>query len=61
MKQFKISFYKRRRDWIPSAIYYREFSSWKELQEWCKSMQNSCGYYRFFDEKISPETYLKNI
>jgi len=59
MTAYKILFYKRRRDWLPSATYYREFATWLELQNWCKDMVNTCKYYRFFDERISSEAFLK--
>lgn len=59
MKYYQILFYKRKRDQMSSAIYYREFPSFEDLIEWCKSLQNDCGYYRYKHHSISQEKYLK--
>ena len=61
MKQYKIHFYKRRRDWLPTATYYREFETYPERIAWCNEMQQTCKYYRFFDVRISKEEYIRGI
>jgi len=57
MKQYKISFYKRRRDWQEAAIYYREFPNYFELVAWCNGVLSACNYYRYFHETVSKEIF----
>lgn len=60
MKQYRISFYKRRKDWLPVAVYYREFDSYTELEQWCKAIQTECSYHRYFNETVDMKTFLAN-
>ncbi len=59
MKQYKISFYKSKKDWVAASIYYREFATIGDLYEWCKDFKDSCNYAFYTIGKITKSEFLK--
>jgi hypothetical protein len=55
-----ILFYRRKKDSVSSAKYYREFDTFEELIRWCNAIKNECRYYRFSHKNISKDKFLKN-
>ena len=53
MKQYQISFYYARTTAKPT-VYYREFESITELNDWTTSLLIDCPWFTRFEYKVIP-------
>lgn len=61
MEQYIILFYRKKKDSISCAKYYREFENWEQIIEWAKSVKQESNYASFKTRKISATEFLKNV